>query len=157
MLNAARRVACRGHQRILQCSYLSSTTATRYSLPNAPLNLDPSLDALLRDIDISLKNSKQGLAKHKELKIVTGSSPHQEICLKEWSSMEPNADLGDVERESPKSPAAIFGSNQIGSVILPQELRFAIEAIVSRNIIFPPHPSIDNMTFPRKREIITTH
>ena len=132
MLCTTRRVFCRRHPWSLQLFQLSSTPS-RYSLPNAPLNLDPSLRLLLHDINISLKNSKHSTATHKELEIVNGidSSLHRAISLKEWSSM--NGELGDEEREPPKSPAAIFGSNQIGSVILPQELRSAIESIISGN------------------------
>lgn len=134
MLRATRKVVCRRQPWSLQSSKISSTTS-RYSLPNAPLNLDPSLQSLLRDINISLKNSKHSAARHNELEIVNGvdSSLHA-ISLKEWSSMKINDELGDEVREPPKSPAAIFGSNQIGSVILPQELRDAIESIISGNL-----------------------
>jgi hypothetical protein len=51
--------------------------------------------------------------------------------------MEVDEDLGDVERESRKSPAAVFGSDQIGTVVLPQELRSAIEEIISGNFFSP--------------------
>ena len=155
MLNTTRRVACRTYPCILPCSYFSSTPK-RYSLQNPPLNLDPGLQALLRDVDISLKNSKKCLPKPKELEIVTGvdSSLLHGLSLTEWSSMEVDADLGDVERESRKSPAAIFGSNQIGSVILPQELQSAVEAIISGNSISLT-PRID-LTSPSKSKIITT-
>jgi nitrogen regulatory protein PII-like uncharacterized protein len=103
------------------------------------LNLDPSLQALLRDVDISLKNSKHGLAKHKELEIVTSVDWGSDRGLSptEWTSMEVDEDLGDVERESRKSPAAVFGSDQIGTVVLPQELRSAIEEIISGNFFSP--------------------
>jgi hypothetical protein len=136
MLNATRRVACRTYP---WCSHFSSTP-THHSLQNPPLNLDPGLQALLRDVDISLKSSKEGLPKHKELEIVTRANPGllHGLSVTEWSPMEVGADLGDVERESRKSPSAIFGSDQIGSVILPQELLTAVEAIISGNFIFGP-------------------
>jgi hypothetical protein len=141
------RAACRTYPCILQCSRISSTPK-HYSLQNPPLNLDPGLQALLRDVDISLKNSKAGLPKHKELEIITGvdSSRVHGLSLTEWSSMEINAELGEVERESRKSPAANFGSTQIGSVVLPQELRSAIEAIVSGNFISPSPSRINQIT-----------
>jgi hypothetical protein len=116
------------------------------------LNLDPTLQALLRDISISLKNPNKGFAKHKELEIVTGTDSGllPGLSLKEWTSMEKNADIGDVELESRKSPAAIFGSIQIGSVILPQELRSAIEAIISGNSTFPILLTINNIHYSQK-------
>jgi hypothetical protein len=117
-----------------------------YLIQNPPLNLDPVFEALLSDVDISLKNHMKGSPKHKELEIVTGvdSGLLNGLSLTEWSSMEINADLDDVERESRKSPAAIFGSNQIGSVILPQELRSAVEAIISGNFISPRPSRLTN-------------
>jgi len=144
MWNATRRVACRTYPRILQYSHFSSTPKP-FSHQNPPLNLDPGLEALLRDVDISLKNHMKGSPKHKELEIVTGvdSGLLNGLSLTEWSSMEINADVDDLERESRKSPAASFGSNQIGSVILPEELRSAIEAIISGKFIFPRPPKID--------------
>ena len=155
MLNTTRRVACRTYPCILPCSHFSSTPK-RYSLQNPPLKLDPGLQALLRDVDISLKNSKKCLPKPKELEIVTGvdSSPLHGLSVTEWSSMEIGVDLGDVERESRKSPAAIFGSNQVGSVILPQELQSAVEAIIAGSLISPTLRT--DLTLPSKSEIITT-
>jgi len=109
----------------------SSTTKNR-SLPNPPLDLDPSLQVLLRDIDMSLK-SKDSLRKYKELEIVSGAgSPHvHNLPSEEWSPMDMNDDIHEVEGVSRKSPAALFGSDQIGAVILPQELCSAIDAMIS--------------------------
>ena len=109
-----------------------SSTAKNQSLPNPPLHLDPSLQVLLRDIDMSLKN-RNSLRKYKELEIVSGAdSPHvHDLPSEEWSPMDMNDDIHQVEGGSRKSPAALFGSDQIGAVILPQELRSAIDAMIS--------------------------
>jgi hypothetical protein len=103
----------------------TSTSTISSNQPNAPLDLDPSLRALLKDVDMSLIHHKSRQHKHTELQVlpinpsITGETdvyngaPHEERY---------------TER---KSPAAHFGSQRIGTVVLPFELRKSIGILIS--------------------------
>lgn len=84
--------------------------------------LDPSLEALLQDVDISLHNYKS-THKHRELDVI--STPEEGTELQEYQD-----DAGD-EYHGRKSPAAHFGSDRTGSMILPHELQNAISELIS--------------------------
>jgi len=130
---AARRLTCCSSQSFFGHAPFSST-AKSYSVPNPPLHLDPSLRSLLHDIDISLKNAKKSSGEPKELEIVSGdeSGVVHRFPPEQWSPMETNDWIHEeTERESRKSPAAEFGSDQIGAVVLPQELCSAINSVIS--------------------------
>lgn len=91
--------------------------------PNPSLNLDSTLQAFLADGDMSL--GKGYMPKHyKELEVVAFDQKTE--ALKAIDVAE-DAN-GSLER---KSPAAHYGSHQIGAVILPNQLQNAINAMIS--------------------------
>lgn len=100
--------------------------------PNAPIPLDPSMQALLRDVDISLLNHKpRTQPEPRELEAFP-------IAAEERAFEEEVAELdSDTHR---KSPAALFGSRRIGAVIVPKQLCSAvtslIEGVVSSSTLF---------------------
>lgn len=130
---AAQRLNCSSQNYLGHSCAALSSTARNYSVPNPPFHLDPSLRSLLHDIHISLKNAEKSSAEHKELEMVSGdesSAVHRSSS--EWFPMKTNDWIHeDAKRESRKSPAAQFGSDQIGTVVLPQELCSAIESVIS--------------------------
>ena len=122
---------------ILRASF-SSSTPKSHALSNSPLDLDPSYQRLFNDIDISFKKSKlQQNATHRELEIVPGESTVliSDLAVKDWTPLgvedQPFLQEDSEDREHRKSPAAVFGSKQIGTVVLPQELQRAINILIS--------------------------
>lgn len=104
---------------ILRRSFASTSVSRRG--PNPRLTLDPSLQALLNDVDITLLNHKpQDQTVYKELEVVQEAGP----------SLDYEEDELPSEKATRKSPAATFGSKQIGAVILPLELQNAISALI---------------------------
>jgi hypothetical protein len=95
--------------------------------PNSPLNLDPSLQALLADVDISLiKNKSKHLPKGpRELEIWDGPSEEAYSLINE--DISHTAD----EHLTRKSPAAHYGSLRTGATILPFELHASISRLIS--------------------------
>lgn len=93
---------------------------------NRPLNLDPGLRTLLKDVDISLKNYKAAPpTTRRELDVIS-------------SDLElPADDLEETDvYEGRKSPAAQFGSRRFGAVVLPLELQNSINLLISGNVFF---------------------
>ncbi|OSD06141.1 Rsm22-domain-containing protein [Trametes coccinea BRFM310] len=108
----------------------SSTSAHQ---PNAPLDLDPAFQALLKDVGMSLRNKVKSDASGshgpRELEVY----PHDpEAPVDYLSSAELDAqDEGFGHKERRKSPAAHFGSQRIGAVVLPFELESTIGRMVA--------------------------
>ena len=104
-----------------------------------PLNLDPSLEALLREEDITLHSKVESLPPKvlRELEIVNDALSGQHILpMDEWAPM----DISETRKESEhsgerKSPAALFGSQRIGMVVLPSELFSAIQQLITGMIL----------------------
>jgi len=122
---------------ILRASF-SSSIPKSHALSNFPLDLDPSYQRLFNDIDISLKKSRlQQTATHRELEIVPGKSTVliNDLAVEDWTPLgvedQPFLQEDSEDREHRKSPAAIFGSKQIGTVVLPQELQRVIKILIS--------------------------
>lgn len=92
------------------------------SHPNPPLDLDPSLQALLKDVDISLSQTKsRPLVPRRELEALpTEDLPETVTSLVEELQ----------EHAQRKSPAAQFGSQQIGAVVLPPQLQTSINLLI---------------------------
>ena len=110
-------------------SRLSSGLNLASHHPNAPLDIDPAFKALLKDVDISLLHHKSRhhhaedtRPKLRELEVY----PEQDLV----SEVVPN-DEESESRMSRKSPAAIFGSQSIGAVIIPDELRESVQTLIS--------------------------
>lgn len=106
-----------------------SSSSGRSSIgPNAPLELDPSLQALLRDADMAL-------LKHKPRENLDfGSTAAKELEVLEFDEAS-SEQIAETEEETTaprerKSPRAKFGSRNIGSVFLPAELYEAIERVI---------------------------
>jgi hypothetical protein len=143
----------------------SSTSTLGENQPNEPVDLDPSFKALLRDVDISLLKHKQ----NPDSAVVHPMPPLQvlDVELVEEGEVPRDAVAGTVageregdedyhvgRREPRKSPAALFGSQSIGEVILPLELRNSIDRLVEG---VPPYinfllPSINYSTQNRIKE-----
>ncbi|KAF8240735.1 hypothetical protein L208DRAFT_1231139 [Tricholoma matsutake] len=95
------------------------------SNPNPPLDLDPSLQALLKDVDISLSRGK-----------TRPPLPRRELEAFPIEGLENTAiqiDEGLSDHAKRKSPAAHFGSQQIGAVILPPQLQTSINLLISES------------------------
>jgi hypothetical protein len=102
-----------------------------------PLDLDESMQALLKEGDISLKSAKISPKALRELEFLDNLSIEQQQqfqhSLDEWKSMV-FSETEITESESTgerKSPAASFGSKRIGMVIIPLELNSAIKQLVA--------------------------
>ncbi|KAF8910042.1 mitochondrial small ribosomal subunit Rsm22-domain-containing protein [Gymnopilus junonius] len=117
---------------------LRSTSVKPHASSKPRLDLDPSYRALFNDIDISMKKGKMDAESvHRELEIVyDGPVPtNLELSTQEWSPFDEAVESDFQEeydnREHRKSPAALFGSNQVSMVVLPSELQTAIEMLIS--------------------------
>lgn len=112
-----------------------NTSASRKSL-RPPLDLDPTLKTLLKDVDISLKHAKvESLPPiaRRELEVLDGvSSIQHSISTDDWAPMDfSEHEIESEHSEERKSPAALFGSQRIGMVILPLELQSAINLLIA--------------------------
>jgi hypothetical protein len=101
------------------------------SHPNAPLEIDPTLRALLNDVDMSLvRHKSHHLPRvYRELE----AQPIEQSL----DGRDPTGDEDFYEddttgrRDARKSPAADFGSQKIGAVTLPFELQKSISRLIS--------------------------
>ncbi|KAF9075038.1 mitochondrial small ribosomal subunit Rsm22-domain-containing protein [Rhodocollybia butyracea] len=106
---------------------LSSSTAALGKV-NPSLNLDPSLQALLKDVDISLTRHKTSFPSHRELDII----PPEMDLNSEITVQDPEDSFQEDSLER-KSPAAVFGSKGIGAVVLPLEMQNSINLLISES------------------------
>jgi hypothetical protein len=101
------------------------------SHPNAPLDLDPTFRALLKDVDMSLvrHKSRNPPRVYRELE-----------ALPTEQALDDNVENYDEEscedeipgrRDARKSPAADYGSQQIGAIVLPLELQKCITHLIA--------------------------
>ena len=125
------RARCAG-----SCNLSSSATKASSHQPNAPIDLDPSLRTLLNDVDLSLLKHRARHAmpsshmelSHRELEVV----PHQQNPGVDYLTSEELDVLQDREDGAHrKSPAALFGSQQIGAVVIPSELQKAVNLLIA--------------------------
>jgi hypothetical protein len=114
-------LGCIAKKRLYSSAHSHNTHA------RSKLELDPSLEALLKDVDISLQNYKTQ-HKHRELDVLEISEDLKDTELDE----EPSEDEGYLGR---KSPAAHFGSDKIGSMVIPHELQNAINELISSMVL----------------------
>jgi hypothetical protein len=104
--------------------FLSSKSFSSH--PKPPLDLDPSLQALLKDVDVSLSHSASRTPlspPQRELE----AFPIDDI---EGSALTPDEEIPDRPPQR-KSPAALFGSDQIGAIVLPPQLQTSINLLIS--------------------------
>lgn len=98
--------------------------------PNPPLSLDPGLQALLKEEDILLGKSRPGRL-YKELEVIDDEGQLVRTT-------EPLAAQDDFEYVSErKSPAAHYGSQRIGAVILPNQFQNTINAMIHGEVSLP--------------------
>ncbi|KAG6846058.1 hypothetical protein H0H87_006422 [Tephrocybe sp. NHM501043] len=129
-LRSLRRAHCIFPTPILSRAFAGQT--------NPPLNLDPTLQAALQEGDMSLLKGNMG--KHvKELEVV---SVEEQFASEEDNEDEPYA--YGLER---KSPAAHYGSRQIGAVILPNQLQNAINGLISHSDKIQLHSDAKRLFF----------
>ncbi|KAF6754297.1 hypothetical protein DFP72DRAFT_899894 [Ephemerocybe angulata] len=122
---AARLSAQKGYPRVCQRAFGRSCPSLTQQ-PNAPVSLDPSMQALLKDIDISLQNHKAQLQPvPRELEALS-IEPQEEQALGE-EFLEYGHDMHR------KSPAALFGSQRIGAVVIPTELQAAVTSVINNS------------------------
>ncbi|KAJ3721945.1 mitochondrial small ribosomal subunit Rsm22-domain-containing protein [Lentinula raphanica] len=89
--------------------------------------LDPSLQALLKDVDISLARHKNSNPHtHRELDIIPSESIEEGLI-----ATRGREDSDSEDSLARKSPAAIFGSQGIGTIVLPLELQNSINVLIS--------------------------
>ena len=128
----------------------ASNSAISSHHPNAPLELDPAFQALLRDVEISLRNklppNTSGGRGPRELEVF----PHDpDTTLDYLTSAELDAQDEGFGKEHRKSPAAAFGSQRIGAVALPLELQSSIERMVAAKCFLRPPCSSCNLSASR--------
>ena len=110
-----------------------ASSSSPHHHPNTPLELDPAFQTLLRDVEISvLKRMPQGahgICQARELEVF----PHDPDPTVDYlTSAELDArDDNAGHKEARKSPAAAFGSQRVGAVVLPLDLQSAIAQIVA--------------------------
>ena len=96
-------------------------------MPNAPLDLDPSFQALLRDADMGMAHRsnahylEEGPPSHRHMELVK----QEEVAPTNWIEEEELS-----SRESRKSPAAEFGSRKIGAVVLSDQLQESVARLI---------------------------
>lgn len=120
-LDVTRHLLCKTPKHAAK--FTSSSCAKAHT--NRPLNLDPALQALLKDVDMSLMGHTSSAPVKRELDIIPPSDSEKDVTF----AAEPVEE--EEEYEGRKSPAAHFGSRQFGSVVLPIELQNAITLLIS--------------------------
>ena len=106
-----------------------NTSAATRRQPNPPLHLDPTLQALLKDVDISLAQHKVSEPPEpRELDVLPTTKPHSESVL-DLNLVDEDVDWSESSER--KSPAALFGSQRIGAILLPVELQNSINIVIN--------------------------
>lgn len=113
--------------------FFTSASPSAQLEPNSPIQLDPSLQKALQDdfpSGAKIKSSRvhtQYSTPHKELMLVSREAPKQSIEDKEGFETTDSP----FPRSERKSPAASYGSRQIGTVILPYEMQKSIISLIA--------------------------
>ncbi|KAJ3558994.1 hypothetical protein NM688_g608 [Phlebia brevispora] len=120
---------------------IGSTTVTQTHQPNAPVELDPSFQTLLKDIDLSIHRHRTRPAPNEPKQLETTSLRELEVYANDslaendflsFEDLELQEIADETSREQ-RSPAAHFGSRRIGAVILPAELQRTITQLISES------------------------
>ncbi|KAF5352672.1 hypothetical protein D9756_005834 [Leucocoprinus leucothites] len=103
----------------------SSSTRLAAAQPNPRIDLDPSLQTLLQDVDLALHNhSRKEKKRLHQLEVISTEEVAEDRSFEN--------DAYDTEKGvHRKSPAASFGSQRIGAVTLPLELQHTIQRLIS--------------------------
>lgn len=116
---------------------LSSSASTRAVQPNPPVTLDPTLKTLLQGVDLSVSSHKKKVEGELHSRPLRELEPFQDdkgdvAYYSDTADNESDALIEPTQRrEDRKSPAARFGANRIGSVVLPPELQRAITSLIN--------------------------
>ncbi|KAL4067352.1 mitochondrial small ribosomal subunit Rsm22-domain-containing protein [Scleroderma yunnanense] len=115
---------------------LSSSATTRGAHPNPPVTLDPTLKTLLEGVDLSVSSHKKKAEGELHSQPLRELEPFQDdngdVAYYNNIDEEGDAFMEPTQhREDRKSPAARFGGNSIGSVVLPPELQRAIISLIN--------------------------
>lgn len=114
---------------------LTSSAVLRSAQPNPSVPLDPTLKTLLQGVDMSVSNHKKRTAGDIRSRPFRELEPFQiEQGDVAYHNMDDEGNLlsdSAQAREDRKSPAARFGSNGVGAVILPAELQRAIASLIN--------------------------
>ncbi|TCD70126.1 37S ribosomal protein S22 [Steccherinum ochraceum] len=114
-----------------------STTRTASHQPNSPLELDPSLQALLHDVDLSVLKHK---SRYTILNSTLPPGPRElEVFPTDPDAQDDYLSAADLDlhdevpdtKEKRKSPAAVFGEKRYGAIVLPLELQNTITRLIS--------------------------
>ena len=126
MLRLSLKLSARS-QNLFQYAAFSSSAPTNSLRPS--LDLDPSLQASLKEGDITLKNTKILPKALRQLEVLDNLTiMEHKLSLDDLASLEIELQQHAGER---KSPAALFGSQRIGMVVLPPELHSAIKQLIA--------------------------
>lgn len=131
-------------------SAASSASSSRNPVPNEGHALDPALQQLLRDADLSLLKSRRRAARssvpdvssgveHLELLDEDSAERLYDAMEEDGALWEGEEDEGSVEddinawhnRDEKRSTEAIFGSKHIGLSSIPEELDEAIAGLIN--------------------------
>lgn len=134
------RLGCRRAGRVVLQRHIDlvrhASSSSPHHHPNAPLELDPAFQALLRDVEISLRNKMpQTVNQPRELEVFP-RDPDPDVEYLTSAELEAQ-DEGLGGKGTRKSPAAAFGSQRIGAVVLPMDLHSAISQIVAGECLVP--------------------
>lgn len=116
---------------------LCMSAVARSHSPNAPLHLDPSLKTLLQDTDMAILGHKprQDAAMNSRHKGIRELEVYPDDPLATDAYLSPeeldNAESVENNRDSRKSPAALFGSQRFGTVVMPLELQGTITKLIA--------------------------
>jgi hypothetical protein len=121
------RYILRAFPRPIRLAPFTSAPTFSSSQPNAPLDLDPGFRALLKDVDISITNHKAQQHCHTELQELSAQNTSPDLAI---------VYEGDDRYKERKSPAALFGSQSIGAVVIPSELEKSITLLISGIVSF---------------------
>jgi len=107
-------------------------------MPNAPLDLDPALQNLLRSADMTMAHRFNAHYPKEE----PSSRRHMELIEEEGITSTSWIEEEELSsRGSRKSPAAEFGSRKIGSVVLPAQLQESVTRLIESGFLSSPFPA----------------
>lgn len=122
---------------VVEKRLLCTTSVARSHAPNAPLDLDPSLKTLLRDTDMAIlgHKSRHGEALNSNHQMLRELEVYPDDPLAKDAYLSPE-ELDDMEneehnRDTRKSPAALFGSQRFGAIVMPLELQNTITKLIA--------------------------
>lgn len=113
-----------GYARVCQRAFGRSCPHLSHQ-PNAPISLDPTTQALLNSVDDMslLKHKVKPHPTPRELEAFS-VEPSEEVALEDsWTE-----EASEMQR---KSPAALFGSQRIGAVVIPTQLQSVVTTIIN--------------------------